>query len=706
MQPDAHPHPGHHDGDTSSLPPSSPALSATFRHHPQPTPTVDTTEASQSRHRVPYLHADGQGGNLIRVSVQTPWGDSGHRSRRKEGYYLRRDVTVADLKGDLVAGRLEGAGHWEEDGMRLVYHGRIVRDHEALGDIVGKQSTDPDHLYTFHLVARRIPMTPMPMSPMPTSNDQPSQFPFVVAPVPAPAVSSVRPDLYRKPSGFEPPLISVNSLALSDSVHYLLFTSRHHLFELLNLAPLEWDRAVPPPTVTQDKAREAVMSVIRAYAEHDGGREEGWEDWEAAFDGETEEGLKQVWDRVGRDGLEKEIRSVWAGAKGTHWTSERDERVDVKVDGSLYTLSLPQLGDLTPQQLVHLLTYLRITTLLPLLNSALQHSVQQPSAHPTMAASGQRSPVAVNTRGDRNRRVVYQRTWRFRVPPIPMSTLSTLFFSGVRMIMMIWMLTRGMKWQDSRFWIIAGLAGGWWLVDSTRQIRELMQAEDARTRLPVAPRAPDAAGSGGENGNRGADTGPGENHEPAERPVVAPDANIARPGAQGRRGAERRAASGFEATSVPLFYLDEDANQLRLPPPSLRPPTAFARTPRSRPWRLMTQFFLPVLLWFVTLIPEWEAIRARAIRRRERAMRVLVNETQPVISENGADDGETESLGAVRPVEAVLPDGLSVLARNYYLRVMERGEGIDWEEEREAQRAMGVGEEDADEGDGMRLRML
>lgn len=38
----------------------------------------------------------------------------------------------------------------------------------------------------------------------------------------------------------------------------------------------------------------------------------------------------------------------------------------------------------------------------------------------------------------------------------------------------------------------------------------------------------------------------------------------------------------------------------------------------------------------------------------------------------------------------ILPDGLLPEARRYYLRVIAKGEGIDWEEEREAQRAMGV----------------
>jgi hypothetical protein len=137
----------------------------------------------------------------------------------------------------------------------------------------------------------------------------------------------------------------------------------------------------------------------------------------------------------------------------------------------------------------------------------------------------------------------------------------------------------------------------------------------------------------------------------------------------------------------------------------------------------LTQLLLPVALWVITLVPEFEAIRARAIRRRERAMRVLVgeltaNSPETAVGEVGADVDPAERLEAgegegggegAEPSQVprhVFPQGLGVAAGKYYDRVMQRGEGIDWEEEREAQRALGVGDEDADEGDGMRLRML
>ena len=59
-----------------------------------------------------------------------------------------------------------------------------------------------------------------------------------------------------------------------------------------------------------------------------------------------------------------------------------------------------------------------------------------------------------------------------------------------------------------------------------------------------------------------------------------------------------------------------------------------------------------------------------------------------------------------RNVIRVYPLGLNAVAKRYYERMMDRGEGIDWEEEREAQRAMGIGEEEERDQGGMRMGML
>jgi hypothetical protein len=134
-------------------------------------------------------------------------------------------------------------------------------------------------------------------------------------------------------------------------------------------------------------------------------------------------------------------------------------------------------------------------------------------------------------------------------------------------------------------------------------------------------------------------------------------------------------------------------------------------------------------LWFITLIPEWESMRARAIRRRERAMRVVVGElttrekdrlAAAAADQRSSEEGSAEQTAVVDGQSGpsasgadagvadpapVYPTGLNTVAKRYYERVLARGEGIDWEEEREAQRALGVGDEEP-EGDGMRMRML
>jgi hypothetical protein len=77
-------------------------------------------------------------------------------------------------------------------------------------------------------------------------------------------------------------------------------------------------------------------------------------------------------------------------------------------------------------------------------------------------------------------------------------------------------------------------------------------------------------------------------------------------------------------------------------------------------------------------------------------MRAAVGEATAAAAQGDEEEGEREN---------VYPEGLNDVAKRYYERVMARGEGVDWDEEREAQRAMGIPDED-EAGDDMRLRML
>jgi hypothetical protein len=75
----------------------------------------------------------------VRIDVRNPWSDG--EGRRKEGWVVQRDKTVGELKEELARGEYEG--RWEREGMRIVWQGRIVRDEEMLGDVVGIVSLIP-----------------------------------------------------------------------------------------------------------------------------------------------------------------------------------------------------------------------------------------------------------------------------------------------------------------------------------------------------------------------------------------------------------------------------------------------------------------------------------------------------------------------------------------------------------------------------------
>jgi len=337
---------------------------------------------------------------------------------------------------------------------------------------------------------------------------------------------------------------------------------------------------------------------------------------------------------------------------------------------------------MAPSQLTHLVLYLRLAALLPLLNE-LQRSAALSSLviAPTPTVLTTAAPVRTRQFG-----------FRLRLNP---TTLTHLFFSAVKACAMIWMLTRSMRWDDFRFWIVGGGLMGWWIGDAANQLRPGLIWNGGQAAQPGQAGAEGVEALNGGNGG-----------------VAAEGLNGPAPAAPFGNTARVRSSTAHVVTRlVPLVHIDTDSEQLHL---------ALHR-PRYQPWRVVTQLLLPIALWFITLIPEWETVRAQAIRRRERAMRVWVGEL--TVARNNAeaearstraeteraDSGESSTVpttdGAERP--PVLPEGLSGPAKRYYERIIGRGEGIDWEEEREAQRAMGIAEdEDRQDDDGMRMRML
>jgi hypothetical protein len=338
------------------------------------------------------------------------------------------------------------------------------------------------------------------------------------------------------------------------------------------------------------------------------------------------------------------------------------------------------MSQISGDHLAHLLLYLRITAFIPLMVPIIEHESRM---------SGTALPTPTITRVIRTVRPGDARVLlRLRIPTIPMPVLMHMGYSAIKIAGMLWMLTRGMKWDDMRFWVMAGAAAGWWVADGFGVWNR------ARPQVVVRPN-PQAAGgaAGGAGGGEGAG-------------VPAPGAQaqgVAGVFAARNRARQARAATFASTTAaVPLLHLASDSAQLGSPSATDSGRNRTTPVRNTPPW-IQTQLLLPFLLWFITLIPEWENIRARAIRRRERAMRAVVAEATSA-SDDTPEEGSGGEIGdAPRP--HVYPQGLNDVAKRYYERVVVRGEGVDWEEEREAQRAMGIPEEE-EAGDGMGMRML
>jgi hypothetical protein len=242
-----------------------------------------------------------------------------------------RSWSVGQLKDLLAVGGMEDLGRWHREGMRLIWQGRIVGDEEKIGEILSKVSgiewrlprsssmqSGDRQTHSFYLVAR-------PISPSVATIPATSGPSITAQAVPQPAPSASIPSRL---------VMNRNTVALQDTIHYLLFASRHHLAHLLGSDPLAWDDTYPAPVVEQSVARDGVMSVVRAFASERSTREEGWEAWEKAFEGDYEFSLEVAWeDGGGRSGMEREIKSLWASRVGRNWQDGEDgERVVVELE--------------------------------------------------------------------------------------------------------------------------------------------------------------------------------------------------------------------------------------------------------------------------------------------------------------------------------------------------------------------------------------
>ena len=115
----------HRHEHEAPLPPTSPNLSAFHR----PTAQPDTVPLLPGLRR----RTTQQAQEVLRIAVATPFNDHDRRKERN----VPANWTVRTFK-DRVASEEEG--HWDRESMRLVWRGRIVRDDELLGGIIGEVS--------------------------------------------------------------------------------------------------------------------------------------------------------------------------------------------------------------------------------------------------------------------------------------------------------------------------------------------------------------------------------------------------------------------------------------------------------------------------------------------------------------------------------------------------------------------------------------
>lgn len=637
--------------DPSAVGASSPPLTP-FRH-PQPLTAADGEDRLRLRRKLSP--------SMISLHIKTPYAELG--ASTPISWEVPTTMSVGAAK-DALADGSAGFGAWERDGMRLICRGRMLEDFEILGRALPKGETP-----TLHLVAR------------PQKNAVPSP------PASLPAVSDA-PTRTASPPATQP---SATAAALADTVHYLLFAAREHLCALLGQPNIAWDDMHPAPTVERRVAREAVASVLRSMAPGSG--------WEAVLEGDDGD-LRAVWTGLGEKGVRSEIESLWKTATGRPYAAEGDS-TPVEFDEKTVTLNLPSLSGMVPSQLTHLLLYLRLTVILPHLTDSLQ-AAQSPSTATALPSYSQRvsqSPVRV--------RVIYRPAPG--VGTLLQSISSTLlvhaFWSAFRILLIIFMLGRNLPWTDTNLWLMLAAGGAWWVFDTYSHWAVERRAERIRQRAERALEQRE-----GRRRRRDRDDvvvreyGVDGEIQPEREREPRRERERERERRRGGAGARRSAPAPPRESDwvrLPLYHLDVDNRQLRLPPSALEIPQGangmpgptpvpdLRRAPATQPGWFKTHILLPLYLWFLTLIPDFEVRRARAIRQRERAIRALVNERR---GQTNAAEGESAEIQS-----QWLPDGISPTAKRYYERVIARPESIDWDEEREAQRAMGLPDEEEQE---------
>jgi hypothetical protein len=147
--------------------------------------------------------------------------------------------------------------------------------------------------------------------------------------------------------------------------------------------------------------------------------------------------------------------------------------------------------------------------------------------------------------------------------------------------------------------------------------------------------------------------------------------------------------------------LQTETDRLRLSPPPTSARRRAAGLPRPS---ILKPLLLPPFLLVCSIVPPLEAYRRRLIRQRETAMRAL----SEALTARAPAEPDSVEADAGQP-RRLVPDGLpGAPERDYWRRVLEREERVDWAEEEEAQRRLGGEREDREqeEVDGGLLALL
>ena len=221
-----------------------------------------------------------------------------------------------------------------------------------------------------------------------------------------------------------------------------------------------------------------------------------------------------------------------------------------------------------------------------------------------------------------------------------------------------WIFTQDDDWFDSCLWA-AGLTAVW-LWEAWKGYRRLQPT-------PPVVRAATANPAGPEAGS----TDPG-------RPLP-PLPTFRLPSA----------ATPFHALLA--TGLQTETDRLRLSPPPTSARQRAAGLPRPS---ILKPLLLPPFLLICSIVPPLEAYRRRLIHQRETAMRAL---SEALTARAPAEPDSVDSDVADQP-RRLVPDGLPGAAeRDYWQRVLEREDRVDWAEEEEAQRRLGGERDDRDE---------